>query len=137
MEQLLASWEGESVTTHRDRKTGAWMFVCVHSTRLGPSGGGTRMKSYPSPVDALADGLRLSEAMTLKFASVALPMGGGKAVIALPDSRLPAGDERRRLLYEFGTFVRPGHEHVSRRHGRDRRGLPVCVLQVGGCRRIG
>jgi leucine dehydrogenase len=106
MEQLLASWDGESVTTHRDRATGTSMFVCVHSTRLGPSGGGLRMKTYASPIDALADGLRLSEAMTLKFASVDVPMGGGKAVIALPDARLPAGEERKRLLHEFGSFVK-------------------------------
>lgn len=106
MEQLLATWEGESVTTHRDQRTGTWMFICVHSTRLGPAGGGTRMKTYGSPSDALVDGLRLSEAMTLKFASVGLPMGGGKAVIALPDARLPAGDERKRLLHEFGSFVK-------------------------------
>jgi leucine dehydrogenase len=106
MQELLAAWDGESVSTHRDRLTDTWMFVCVHSTRLGPSGGGTRMKSYTSPTAALADGLRLSEAMTLKFASVALPMGGGKAVIALPDARLPTGDERNRLLHEFGSFVK-------------------------------
>jgi leucine dehydrogenase len=106
MEELLAAWDGESVSTHRDRRTDTWMFVCVHSTRLGPSGGGTRMKTYPSPSAALADGLRLSEAMTLKFASVALPMGGGKAVIALPDAHLPTGNERKRLLHEFGSFVK-------------------------------
>jgi len=106
MEQLLAAWEGESVSTHRDRRTDTWMFICVHSTRLGPSGGGTRMKSYSSPSAALADGLRLSEAMTLKFASVDLPMGGGKAVIALPDAHIPTGDERNRLLREFGSFVK-------------------------------
>jgi leucine dehydrogenase len=106
MEQLLAAWEGESVSTHRDRRTDTWMFICVHSTRLGPSGGGTRMKTYASPSAALADGLRLSEAMTLKFASVDLPMGGGKAVIALPDAHVPTGDERKRLLHEFGSFVK-------------------------------
>ena len=106
MEQLLASWDGESVTTHRDKTSGTWMLVCVHSTRLGPGGGGLRMKSYGSPAEALVDGLRLSEAMTLKFASVNLPMGGGKSVIALPDARLPAGDERKRLLHEFGSFVK-------------------------------
>jgi leucine dehydrogenase len=106
MEQLLAAWEGESVTMHRDRPTGTLMLVCVHSTRLGPAGGGTRMKTYGSASEALADGMRLSEAMTLKFASVDLPMGGGKAVIALPDAHVPAGDERKRLLREFGSFVR-------------------------------
>jgi leucine dehydrogenase len=105
MEELLAPWDGESVSVHRDRQTGTWMFICVHSTRLGPSGGGTRMKHYARPADALADGLRLSEAMTLKFASVGFPRGGGKAVIALPTVEVPQGEARRRLLHEFGAFV--------------------------------
>jgi leucine dehydrogenase len=105
MEELLAAWDGESVSIHRDRETGTWMFICVHSTRLGPSGGGTRMKHYGRPADALADGLRLSEAMTLKFASVDFPRGGGKAVIALPTPEMPQGEARRRLLHEFGAFI--------------------------------
>lgn len=82
------------------------MFVCVHSTRLGPAAGGTRMKHYPHVVDALHDGMRLSEAMSLKFASVDFPHGGGKAVIALPTPDIPRGAARRRLLLEFGAFVR-------------------------------
>ena len=106
VEDLLASWDGESVSIHIDRQTGTWMFVCVHSTRLGPSGGGCRMKHYGSPADALADGLRLSEAMTLKMASVDFPRGGGKSVIALPTAEIPQGASRTRLLHEFGAFVR-------------------------------
>lgn len=86
--------------------TGTLMIICVHSTRLGPSGGGTRMKFYPRPAEALADAMRLSEAMTLKFACVDIPRGGGKAVIALPSPEQPRGDERRRLLHEFGAFVK-------------------------------
>lgn len=105
MEDLLASWDGQSVSTHRDRETGTLMFVCVHSTRLGPAAGGTRMKHYARPVDALRDGMRLSEAMTLKFASVEFPFGGGKAVIALPTPDVPTGDARRRLLREYGDFI--------------------------------
>jgi len=105
MEELLAAWDGESVSIHRDRPTGTWMFICVHSLTLGPSGGGTRMKHYARPADALADGLRLSEAMTLKFASVGFPRGGGKAVIALPTAEMPQGEARRRLLHEYGAFV--------------------------------
>ena len=35
------------------RSTGAWMFVGVHSTVLGPAMGGTRLKAYASPDDAL------------------------------------------------------------------------------------
>lgn len=105
MEDLLSTWDGESVSIHRDRESGSWMFVCVHSTRRGPAAGGTRMKHYPRLEDALADGMRLSEAMSMKFASVQFPYGGGKAVIALPAPEIPRGDARRRLLREFGSFV--------------------------------
>ena len=105
MEELLAAWDGESISIHRDRETGTWMFICVHSTRLGRSAGGTRMKHYAQLSDALADGMRLAEAMSLKFASVELPHGGGKAVIALPTPEIPQGQSRRRLLHEYGAFV--------------------------------
>jgi len=105
MEQLIEQWDGESVSIHRDRETGTWMFVCVHSTRLGAAAGGTRMKHYPRPTDGLADGMRLSEAMSLKFASVQFPHGGGKAVIALPTPEIPQGQARRRLLHEYGAFI--------------------------------
>ena len=106
MEDLLTAWDGESVSIHRDRDSGAWMLVCVHSTRLGPAAGGTRMKHYSGGLrDALVDGMRLSEAMSLKFASVHFPHGGGKAVIALPTPEIPRGDSRRRLFLEYGRFV--------------------------------
>lgn len=105
MEELLKAWDGESVSIHRDRKTGTWMIVCVHSTRLGPAAGGTRMKHYARLEDAVRDGMRLSEAMTEKFAVVSFPHGGGKAVIALPYEEIPRGEERRRLLHEYGRFV--------------------------------
>jgi len=105
VETLLEEWDGESVSLHRDRETGAWMFICVHSTALGPAAGGTRMKHYERVADALADGMRLSEAMSLKFASVGFPHGGGKAVIALPSPAIPEGESRRRLLHEYGRFI--------------------------------
>ncbi|HKW59902.1 MAG TPA: Glu/Leu/Phe/Val dehydrogenase dimerization domain-containing protein [Candidatus Dormibacteraeota bacterium] len=105
MDDLLREWDGESVSTHRDRATGTLMFICVHSTRLGPAAGGTRMKHYALPSDALRDGMRLSEAMTLKFASVDFPYGGGKAVIALPSPEIPRGEARARMLREYGAFI--------------------------------
>lgn len=105
MEDLITSWDGETVATHRDRATGTLMFICVHSTRLGPAAGGTRMKHYAAPADALRDCMRLAEAMSLKFASVQFPHGGGKAVISLPGPEIPQGDARRRLMREYGAFV--------------------------------
>ncbi|HET7338601.1 MAG TPA: Glu/Leu/Phe/Val dehydrogenase dimerization domain-containing protein [Candidatus Dormibacteraeota bacterium] len=105
MQELIAAWDGESVSVRVDRDSGAWMFICVHSTALGKAAGGTRMKHYSSPRDALGDGMRLAEAMSLKFACVDFPHGGGKAVIALPTPEIPRSDSRRRLLREFGAFV--------------------------------
>jgi leucine dehydrogenase len=105
VEDLIAAWDGESVSVHRDLETDTWMLICVHSTKLGPAAGGTRMKHYARPTEALADGMRLSEAMSLKFACVDFPHGGGKAVIALPTADLPQGAARRRLLREYGAFI--------------------------------
>jgi leucine dehydrogenase len=105
VDKLLQGWDGESVSIHRDRETGTFMFICVHSTALGTAAGGTRMKHYPTLDDALRDGMRLSEAMSLKMASVDFPHGGGKGVIALPTPEIPRGDARRRLLHEYGRFI--------------------------------
>src|SRR3954451_22531235 len=79
------------------------MFGCVHSTVLGPSAGGTRMRVYSTPADGLADAMRLSGAMTAKWAGGALPSGGGKAVLAVPE--LPTGEARRALLLRYGRLV--------------------------------
>ena len=102
-EDLLRRWDGEHVVVRHDEESGTWMFVCVHSTLLGPAMGGTRLKSYSTPADALEDGLRLAAGMTRKLAVLGLPCGGGKAVLAVPS--LPAGDERRRLLERYGELV--------------------------------
>ena len=78
-EELLTSWNGETAVVHRDREWGAWIFVCLHSTRLGLAGGGTRMKIYSTPAEALEEAMRLADAMTRKLAVAELPFGGGKA----------------------------------------------------------
>ena len=79
-DELLRAWDGEEVVVRYDAPSGTWMFVCVHSTALGPGAGGTRMNTYAHSRDALADGLRLSSSMTRKNAVAGLPLGGGKAV---------------------------------------------------------
>lgn len=102
-ENLLAGWDGEHAVIRHDAESGAWIFVCVHSTALGPAGGGTRLRVYPAPPDGLADAMRLSGAMTRKMAAAGMPRGGGKAVLAVPE--LPTGEPRRRLLRRYGELV--------------------------------
>jgi leucine dehydrogenase len=102
-EDLLRSWDGEHAVVRHDAESGAWMFVCVHSTVLGPAGGGTRMRVYPAPAHGLADAMRLSAAMTSKMAAAGMPRGGGKAVLAVPE--LPTGEPRKRLLRRYGELV--------------------------------
>src|SRR4026208_136480 len=98
LEERLRGWGGEELVVRFDEATSTWMFIGVHSTALGPAMGGTRMKPYPSPDDAVRDVLRLSEAMSRKQAVAGLPSGGGKAVLAgapgparAPPGRAPGG----------------------------------------------
>jgi leucine dehydrogenase len=102
-EDLLEEWDGEQAVIHRDRESGGWIFICMHSTQLGPAAGGTRLKVYDSPADGLQDAMRLSAGMTAKLAVADLGLGGGKAVLAMP--RIPQGQERNALLHRYGDIV--------------------------------
>jgi leucine dehydrogenase len=103
MESLLREWDGETVIVRHDRPTGAWIFIAIHSTHLGPAAGGTRMKSYPDVQAALQDVFRLAAGMTYKFAIPGLPWGGGKAVVAIPPDFDP--QSRPALLRRYGALV--------------------------------
>jgi glutamate dehydrogenase/leucine dehydrogenase len=103
LESLLRAWDGEDIILRHDQPTGAWILIAIHSTRLGPAGGGTRMKPYPSLADALRDAQHLAEGMTYKFALSGLPRGGGKAVLAVPEG-LPV-KAREGLLRRYGALV--------------------------------
>ena len=61
--ELFQSRGGELVASAFDPDSGAFMFICVHSTEAGPACGGIRLRQYGSPVDALEDGMRLSAAI--------------------------------------------------------------------------
>jgi glutamate dehydrogenase/leucine dehydrogenase len=102
-EDLLAGWDGAHAVVRFDPESGAWIFVCIHSTARGPAGGGTRMRVYPAPADGLADAMLLSGAMTRKMAAAGMPRGGGKGVLAAPE--LPTGEARKRLLRRYGELV--------------------------------
>jgi leucine dehydrogenase len=103
MESLIANWDGESLVIHKDRLTAAVIIIAIHSSRLGPATGGTRMKSYPGLARAVEDAFKLSAGMTYKFAVPGMKRGGGKAVIALPGPL--AAEERADLLRRYGGLI--------------------------------
>jgi leucine dehydrogenase len=113
LESDLTKWDGECVVTRFDPEAGAWIVIAVHSSRLGPATGGTRMKEYGDLTAATRDALRLAESMTYKMALTGLPCGGGKAVIAVPsdlDTGMRSDLLRRygRLLSSLGGMFRTG-----------------------------
>ena len=103
MEELIKNWSGESILIHKDEPTGAVIYIAIHSTKLGFAVGGSRMKSYNSPREAIEDALRLSEGMTYKFAAADVAYGGGKCVIDMPER--PEGEARREFLHRYGAVI--------------------------------
>lgn len=91
----------EAVHFVRDRDSGLTAVIAIHSTHLGPAGGGTRFWHYDDNDRAVTDALRLSRGMSYKNAMAGLPMGGGKAVI-LAD---PKGTKTEAMLEAFGAAV--------------------------------
>lgn len=94
----------EQLVFNYDEETGLRALIAIHSTRLGPSLGGTRLWTYDSIDDAVRDVLRLSEGMTFKAAVAGLPLGGGKAVI-LADGQESDPVIREARFRAFGRFV--------------------------------
>ncbi len=95
-----ASFDGhERVVFVEDAALGFVAIIAIHSTALGPAGGGCRIWRYERDADALTDALRLSRGMTYKNAMAELPMGGGKAVI------YRMGADRTACLQKFGEAV--------------------------------
>jgi leucine dehydrogenase len=79
------------------------MFIAVHSSVFGTPTGGTRLKSYHDPKEALRDVMRLAEGMTHKFALIDIHRGGAKAVLAVPDGFDPA--QREGLMLRYGQWL--------------------------------
>jgi leucine dehydrogenase len=99
----------ESVHFFSDEPTGMKAIIAIHSTDLGPALGGCRMVRYANSSEALTDVLRLSRGMSLKNSLAGLELGGGKAVIMVPegwnnDPRYE-GPERAKLFKAFGRAV--------------------------------
>lgn len=133
----------EDVHFFTDEASGLRAIVAVHSTHLGPAGGGCRFWHYPNPDDALTDALRLSRGMSYKNAMAGLPMGGGKGVILAPADRSKSAE----LMAAFGRAVDSlGGRYVTAedvginvtdmtevaRQTKFVSGLPVATGSVGG-----
>lgn len=99
--ELLGELDHEEVVFAHDPESGLRAIIAIHSTRLGPSLGGTRFYPFPSEGDALADVLRLSRAMSYKSAAAGLDLGGGKAVV-IGD---PKTDKTPELFRAYGRAV--------------------------------
>lgn len=97
--------EHERVLITHGPRSGLTIIVAVHSTRLGQALGGARLWRYGHWTDALADALRLSQAMTLKNAAAGLARGGGKSVIAIPAGVTLDEARTRDAMLDLGDAV--------------------------------
>jgi leucine dehydrogenase len=95
----------EQILVRRGSRSGLPVILALHSTALGPAAGGLRLWHYPDWRDGLTDALRLSAAMTLKFAAADLARGGGKTVVALPPGTQPDPARRRDVLYDVAEVI--------------------------------
>jgi valine dehydrogenase (NAD+) len=78
----LADDDHEQIVVRQDPTTGLRLIVAVHSTVLGPSLGGMRLKRYAGGLrEALEDVMCLARTMTLKASAAGLDLGGGKSVM--------------------------------------------------------
>jgi leucine dehydrogenase len=99
--ERLAAGDHEEIHFVRDEAAGLRGIVAIHDTTLGPAAGGTRRYAFDSEAAAVEDVLRLSRAMTYKFALAGIDMGGAKAVIRVEDD-----DHRTEALYRaYGRAV--------------------------------
>jgi valine dehydrogenase (NAD+) len=101
----------EQVVIRQDPETGLRLIVAVHSTVLGPSLGGLRLRRYPGGLrEALDDVLGLARTMTLKASAAGLDLGGGKAVM-LDDGRDDLRDAR--MLAAAGVIDELGGDYIT------------------------
>jgi leucine dehydrogenase len=91
----------EALHAFHDRPAGLNALIAIHSTALGPAGGGVRMYPYPDDQAAIDDALRLSRAMSHKNAMAGLELGGGKTVI-IGD---PATDKTPAMFEALGRAI--------------------------------
>ncbi|MEM9531754.1 MAG: Glu/Leu/Phe/Val dehydrogenase dimerization domain-containing protein [Pseudomonadota bacterium] len=80
----------EQIIWFHDEATGLKAITALHRQRGGAALGGIRFRAYASTDEALTDVLRLSRAMSYKWALSGLAYGGGKSVvIATAEEKTP------------------------------------------------
>jgi leucine dehydrogenase len=95
----------ERVLITTGKRSGLTISVAVHSTKLGQALGGARLWQYDNWTEAVADSLRLSEAMTLKNAAAGLNRGGGKSVIFVPRDTVLTEERKRDAMLDLGDAI--------------------------------
>jgi valine dehydrogenase (NAD+) len=106
-----ADADHEQVVIRQDRETGLRFIVAVHSTVLGPSLGGMRLRRYRGGLrEALEDVLGLARTMSLKASAAGLDLGGGKSVM-LDDGRTEMRE--RRLIQAAETIDSLGGAYIT------------------------
>ena len=104
---MTAPWDLPDFDDHEvlhlvhDALSGLTAIIAIHSTHLGPAGGGTRFWHYTDRESSITDALRLSRGMSYKNAMAGLAMGGGKAVI-LSDAQ---GSKTPAMIAAFASAV--------------------------------
>lgn len=84
-----------------DKSVGLDGVIVIHSAIRGPAMGGCRLWDYMDVADMLTDASRLASGMSYKNAMAGLPLGGGKAVLRLPNQPF----DRAALFAAFGQAV--------------------------------
>jgi leucine dehydrogenase len=127
---VFPQWsDHESVLIRTGARSGLPIFIAVHSTALGPAAGGCRVWRYARWQDGLEDALRLSGAMTAKFAAAGLARGGGKTVVAMPEGfELTASGKRAILLDVADAIESLGGQYAT---GPDVGTSPVDMVVIG------
>ncbi|KAB2340647.1 Glu/Leu/Phe/Val family dehydrogenase [Actinomadura rudentiformis] len=102
---MSAEFDHEQVAIRTGLRSDLPVIVAVHSTKLGQAVGGCRLWRYADWRDGLADALRLSAGMTAKCAVAGLANGGGKTVVAVPESTVLDVALRRKVLEDVADAV--------------------------------
>ncbi|MFE5210017.1 Glu/Leu/Phe/Val dehydrogenase [Streptomyces sp. NPDC056600] len=103
--QQFQQLQHEQIAIRTGARSRLPVIVAVHSTALGPAAGGLRLWHYPDWREGLDDALRLSAAMTAKFAVAGLSSGGGKAVVVLPEGKELDAGRRGEVLRDVADVI--------------------------------